>query len=206
MSYYINKAKDIPKQEVFPGIVGHLIHTDRVTIGDFYIEAGTKLPAHSHPHEQTSTILEGQFEFNVGGQVKRCGPGDVAVIPSNVEHAATAITDCRILDVFGPYREDYKAVTDRLKENWTPKSKPYTPIDCGFYDHFEAAIVQRREVALVYTNQAGDNISLATKLRDLKTDDKIEYVQLADQTWVRLDRVLSLGGVAAVDFGENCKM
>ena len=191
MSYFTNKARDLPRQSVFPGIEGHLIHTERVTIGDFYIQAGTRLPAHAHPHEQTSTILEGTFEFTVGGETKVCGPGDVAVIPGNVEHSAVAITDCRVLDVFGPVREDYRAETERLLAE---RKAEYQPIDCGVYDHFEAAIVQRRTVELVFRGDAGAMVSIPTRLKDLKTVDKEEFVQLPDGTWLRLDRVHSIDG------------
>ena len=34
-------------------------------------------------------------------------PGDVAIIPSNIRHAGYAETDCQIIDVFYPIREDY---------------------------------------------------------------------------------------------------
>ncbi len=108
MSYYLNKEKDVPLQEVFPGIKGHLVHTEHCTIADFWITAGTELPLHHHPHEQTSTVLEGEFRFEVDGEERLCFAGDMAVIPSNVPHRGTAITDCRIIDVFSPVREDYR--------------------------------------------------------------------------------------------------
>ncbi|MEO0734761.1 MAG: cupin domain-containing protein [Bacteroidota bacterium] len=108
MSYFVNKEKNLPAQEVWPGIVGHLIHTEQSTIADFRIAAGVVLPEHAHPHEQTSTVLEGTFRFVVGDEERICGPGDVAVIPGDVPHLGEAITDCRILDVFAPVREDYR--------------------------------------------------------------------------------------------------
>jgi quercetin dioxygenase-like cupin family protein len=108
MSYFVNKAQDLPEQEVFPGILGRLVHTKLTTVADFNIAAGTELPTHHHPHEQTSTILSGKFLFVVGGEERLLEAGDVAVIPGNVPHSGKALTDCRIIDVFAPVREDYK--------------------------------------------------------------------------------------------------
>ena len=35
-------------------------------------------------------------------------PGTVALIPSGVRHSGRAVTDCQLLDVFHPVREDYR--------------------------------------------------------------------------------------------------
>ncbi len=108
--YYLNKDTDISPLHLLPGFVGKMIHTDKVSLSDFAIAAGSELPEHQHPHEQISTILEGTFDFVIGGVSRRCGPGDVAVIPGNTPHSGRAVTDCRIMDVFCPTREDYRAM------------------------------------------------------------------------------------------------
>lgn len=116
MKQFINKEADLELIEVFPGIVGHIVHTESCTIADFHIKAGTKLPFHHHPHEQTSTVLEGEFEFTIGGEVRRCTPGDVAHMKRDLPHAGIALTDCRILDVFHPVREDYLLLATKTTE------------------------------------------------------------------------------------------
>lgn len=116
MQTYLNKQKDLELIEVFPGILGHIVHTEGCTIADFRIAAGTKLPEHSHHHEQTSTILEGEFLFTIGGEKRHCTPGDVALMLSTVPHSGVALTDCRILDVFHPVREDYRALATKSEE------------------------------------------------------------------------------------------
>jgi len=55
-----------------------------------------------------ANIIEGEFELTIDNETKILKPGDVAVIPSNAVHSGKAITDCRILDVFYPVREDYR--------------------------------------------------------------------------------------------------
>jgi quercetin dioxygenase-like cupin family protein len=72
------------------------------------IETGATLPEHSHPHEQVVNVIEGELEFTMGGEVKNMKPGGVAVVPGNVPHSAKGITDCRVIDVFYPVREDYR--------------------------------------------------------------------------------------------------
>ncbi|HHH50031.1 MAG TPA: cupin domain-containing protein, partial [Saprospiraceae bacterium] len=59
-------------------------------------------------HEQVSNIISGAFEMTVDGVTKVCKAGDIVILPSNVPHSGRALTDCYIIDVFQPVREDYK--------------------------------------------------------------------------------------------------
>lgn len=99
---------NIAEREILPGFHAKMIHTDGLTIAYFRIVAGSILPEHHHMHEQVSNVLEGEFELTINGEAKICKAGDVATIPSDVPHAGRAITDCRILDIFRPAREEYK--------------------------------------------------------------------------------------------------
>lgn len=98
----------IEAKEIVPGFHAAFVHAETMTLAYWTIEAGATLPEHSHIHDQVSSVLEGAFELTLEGETKRLDPGTVAVIPSNAVHGGTAITDCRILDVFHPVREDYK--------------------------------------------------------------------------------------------------
>lgn len=102
-----SKFEDSPLQELMPGFRVRFIHTAKQTLALFEIDEGSVLPEHSHHNEQTSQVLEGAFELTVNGEAKICRPGDVVIIPSDVRHSGRAITDCRILDIFIPVREDY---------------------------------------------------------------------------------------------------
>lgn len=99
--------EDLPLNELIPGFSGRMIHSENMTIAYWDIEAGSDLPAHSHHHEQIVNLMDGEFELNVAGEPQILKPGMVVVIPSNVEHSGKAITNCKIIDVFSPRRDDY---------------------------------------------------------------------------------------------------
>lgn len=100
----------IPVREIVPGYAARFIHTENMTFSYLDVKAGAALKEHSHPHEQVAHVLEGEFELTLAGEPIRFGPGEVIVIPSNVPHSGLAITDCKLLDVFHPVREDYRAL------------------------------------------------------------------------------------------------
>lgn len=102
------KLSDIEEREIVKGFRAKFVHTDRMTSAYWQIAADSVLPEHSHPHEQVSTIIRGRFEMTVEGQTRTIEAGDIAVIPSGAMHRGQALTDCFILDVFSPVREDYR--------------------------------------------------------------------------------------------------
>jgi quercetin dioxygenase-like cupin family protein len=104
---FIN-LEGIEERELVPGYKARFVHSEQMTFAYWTIEAGASLPEHSHHHEQVATLLEGEFELTVGGEARVLHPGMVALIPSNIPHSGVAITNCRILDVFYPIREDYR--------------------------------------------------------------------------------------------------
>jgi len=53
-------------------------------------------------------VVEGKFEFTLNNKTKVYENGDVVVIPSNIEHSGLALTDCKLMDVFSPAREEYR--------------------------------------------------------------------------------------------------
>lgn len=100
--------KDLELKEIVPGFKVRFVHSESMTFAHWTIEAGATLPAHAHPHEQVVNMIEGEFELTVDGEARVIQPGDVVVVPSNASHSGRAVTDCRIIDVFYPVREDYR--------------------------------------------------------------------------------------------------
>ena len=66
---------------------------------------------HHHIHEQITYIIVGQLDMVIDGVAFSLTDGMYHVIPSNLPHSAIAITDCKVIDVFSPVREDYKTTT-----------------------------------------------------------------------------------------------
>ena len=102
------KLENMDPEEFVPGFHGKMIHTEKMTFAYWNIEKGASIHMHDHHHEQVVNMLEGEFELTVGTETLLLKPGMVVEIPSHVPHGGKAITQCRILDVFCPTREDYR--------------------------------------------------------------------------------------------------
>ena len=107
MSYFIT-LQEKKSKEIFPGFIGRFEHTTNMTLAFWDAIAGSNVPEHSHIHEQVVTVREGKLELVVNGESRIMDAGCMAVIPSNVKHSAYAVTNCKLLDVFYPVREDYR--------------------------------------------------------------------------------------------------
>ena len=101
--------------QIWEGISGPVFHSDKATLGHFTIEAGVNLPAHSHPHEQWTNMIEGELEFIIGEETTMMKPGMTAYIPSDVVHSGRAITQCKVIDCFIPAREDFKELEKKTQ-------------------------------------------------------------------------------------------
>ncbi len=101
--------KDLAEREPAPGFRVRFVHTDAMTLAYWDIRSGSVMPDHAHPHEQVVNPVEGRFELTVDGETKLLTPGEVAVVPPDGLHGGRALTDCRIIDIFHPVREDYRA-------------------------------------------------------------------------------------------------
>ncbi len=100
--------ESLPEKELFPGFHFKFVHAENMTFSLVRIDAGSPLPEHSHPHEQVSMVQKGKLELTLDGEVHVLEPGSILQIPGNAPHSAVAITDCLVLDVFHPIREDFK--------------------------------------------------------------------------------------------------
>jgi quercetin dioxygenase-like cupin family protein len=98
----------LDRSEEIPGFLGAFRHTENMTVVHWSVEAGAEFPEHAHPHEQISVVTKGEFELTLDGEPQILRDGRVAIIPARTAHAGRAITECDIIDVFSPVREDYR--------------------------------------------------------------------------------------------------
>ena len=96
------------KVEPVSGYVATMVHSEQMTVASWQIGAGSAFPEHSHPHEQIMMVLKGEFELTVADETQVMRPGVVAIIPSDDKHSGRALTDCKVIDVFHPVREEYR--------------------------------------------------------------------------------------------------
>jgi len=95
------------KLKIWEGIYGQVHHSNGMTNAHITIAKGIELPEHAHIHEQWTHLLEGEMEFVIGGEKQILTPGKTAFIPSNTPHSGKTLTDCKLIDVFMPVREDW---------------------------------------------------------------------------------------------------
>lgn len=98
-------VETIDSVEFVPGLGFRPVLGERTMVNFVSFEPHTEAPMHVHDEEQIVLVLEGEFEFNIDGDVRVMRTGDVAVIPSWVPHGArTHDSSCREIDVFNPPR------------------------------------------------------------------------------------------------------
>ncbi len=97
--------------EVREGVSRRVFTGDGATLAWTTLEPGHTPRPHAHEYEQIVYIVSGRARFTVGDDVAELGPGDVLLVPPNVEHFAETLGDapCLDLSVFTPRRDEYAA-------------------------------------------------------------------------------------------------
>jgi quercetin dioxygenase-like cupin family protein len=88
-------------------VMKNLVQGERTMMLRFKLAAGSELPPHCHPHEQTGFLVTGKMRFTIAGAVAVVGSGDSWCIPGGVEHAVEALEPSEAIEVFSPLREAY---------------------------------------------------------------------------------------------------
>jgi quercetin dioxygenase-like cupin family protein len=99
------RVDDVEPVEFVAGLAFRPILGEGSLVNFVSFEPGTEAPMHVHVEEQFTIVLDGEFEFEIDGDVRTMRAGDVAVIPPWVPHGArTKQTTCKEIDVFTPPR------------------------------------------------------------------------------------------------------
>jgi quercetin dioxygenase-like cupin family protein len=104
----MNNINDIKVKVLAEGIAGRYVHGESLSFGLVHLEKGSTVKIHHHIHEQITYMVEGEMEMEIGTEKVHLKAGNYFVIPSNVPHGAVALTECKVIDVFSPAREEYK--------------------------------------------------------------------------------------------------
>ncbi len=106
----------LPELQLAPGIMARVVTAQAMTVAHVTLEAGALLPLHTHVNEQLVNVVEGHLELTVDGVKHDLVPGTVMVLAPNIPHSGKAITNCRVIDVFHPIREDFRQALERLEQ------------------------------------------------------------------------------------------
>jgi quercetin dioxygenase-like cupin family protein len=105
---FFKYPQDFRERDLAPGVFVRLVWGERVMLSHVTFQPRSTVPIHSHPHEQTGMVLDGELDMTVGGETFHCGPRDAFTIPGGVEHSASSCeVVTTVLDTFSPPREDY---------------------------------------------------------------------------------------------------
>ena len=102
---------DLPVDRPMPLLERRRVIGEQAMVSHIKLDKGFTLASHQHANEQISCVLSGSIRFTVGApgtpdvHEEIVSAGSVIVFPSNVPHAAEALEDTVVLDVFAPPSE-----------------------------------------------------------------------------------------------------
>lgn len=104
-------SDDIKTEELGNGISRRIgAYHDNLMVVEVSFEEGAVGTLHSHPHEQITYVLEGEFEFTVKNELNETRvvrAGESLYKQPNIEHGAVCLKKGKLLDIFTPVRKDF---------------------------------------------------------------------------------------------------
>jgi len=99
---------ELPKDVPMPMLERRRVIGEQAMVSHVTLQKGCFVPTHAHVNEQMTCILSGRLKFTLGDEAspKRetvmVATGEIIHLPSNVPHAAEAIEETVVLDIFSP--------------------------------------------------------------------------------------------------------
>ena len=102
---YVEFERDVEPVEMVPGLEFRPVVGERFMVNFVQYEPHTEAPRHAHEEEQITFVIDGEFEFDLDGDVRTMRRGTAVVVPPGVPHGARTLeTTCFEIDVFDPPR------------------------------------------------------------------------------------------------------
>jgi quercetin dioxygenase-like cupin family protein len=109
MERYFFPDAEIERDVIDPGKVTRKVRArgGKIMIVEVSFASGGVGAEHSHPHDQASYCLSGEFRFSVGGETRTLRPGDSVFVPGGAVHGTVCLSEGALLDTFTPQRDDF---------------------------------------------------------------------------------------------------
>ncbi|CAH0528720.1 cupin domain-containing protein [Vibrio hippocampi] len=100
--------KDVQLEDTGGGVSRKVMaHSENIMSVEVYFEEGAIGALHSHPHEQITYVVSGEFEFTIGDETKIVKAGDTLYKVPNIVHGCKCLKKGMLLDNFTPRRDDF---------------------------------------------------------------------------------------------------
>ena len=92
--------------EFVAGLEFRAVVGERVMVNFVHYRPNTEAPSHVHAEEQVTFVVDGEFEFDLDGEVRTMRRGMAVHVPPGVPHGARTLDSaCFEVDVFAPPRQ-----------------------------------------------------------------------------------------------------
>jgi quercetin dioxygenase-like cupin family protein len=113
---FVRIDADLEALDFAPGLVARPLSARNLLTSFVRWEPHSEAPRHAHEEEQVFVMLEGEVELELDGVRRLLRPGEAAVIPAFVPHAArTFDSPAYQLDVFSPPRRALLQLLERQR-------------------------------------------------------------------------------------------
>ena len=101
---------DIVMEDLGEGVSRKILaHSDNMMSVEVHFEEGAIGALHTHPHEQLTYVLSGEFEFTIGNDTKIVKAGDTMYKEPEILHGCRCLKAGVLIDTFTPMRQDFVA-------------------------------------------------------------------------------------------------
>lgn len=102
------KTNEIVLEDLGQGVSRKVLAYDKtMMMVEVRFTQGAVGAIHTHPHEQTTYVISGAFDFTINGDVHRVVQGDTIYFTADDPHGTLCVEEGMLLDVFSPIRDEF---------------------------------------------------------------------------------------------------